>query len=120
MRLIKQSIDLTDNRDFRDKNMTRGDHNRSLANNTVNTDDEFIARLYTSSYVNYLIDNMEKVCDRCGKYDYFNLMKTSLCNRCDEWMDEEFKVECFPTGDRKMIEAKKNNRVDNVERVWWL
>lgn len=129
MRYLKANIDLTDSRDFNKKGLFRvrgGFTDNRVVNNSgvrhvnlTKTNDEFIKRLYTSDCVNSLIENMEKTCDRCGKYDYFNLFKTSLCNRCDEFMDEEFKIEYFLTGDREMRNLKKSKR-SNVERVWWL
>lgn len=132
MRYLKANIDLTDNRDFnREGAVTvrgRLTGDRVVNNsgirpaNSIKTNDEFIKKLYTSDYVNDLIENMEKTCDRCGKYDYFNLMKTGLCHRCDELLDEECKVEYFPTGNKKLIDLKKKkiSRRTEPKRMWWL
>lgn len=125
---MKPNIDLTDNRDF--SKTERGVSRRRVALSGLqrnigrvkrNTEDEFIRRLYSSDSLNYLLDNMEKTCDRCGKYDYFNLMKTGLCHKCDELLDEECKVEIFLTGNRELRKLKRSKKLNNsLERVWWL
>lgn len=125
---MKPNIDLTDNRDF--SKTERGVSRRRVALSGLqrnigrvkrNAEDEFIRRLYSSDSLNYLLDNMKKTCDRCGKYDYFNLMKTGLCHKCDELLDEECKVEIFLTGNRELRKLKRSKKLNNsLERVWWL
>lgn len=122
---MKPNIDLTEDRDFNKDGFTRtrdtltGDVNNIVGLPRVErySSDEFVRRFYRSDFLNYLFDNQGNICDRCGKRDYFNQMKFSLCNKCDEAFDV-YKIEVFPTGNREMIQAKKEkwksmNRLEN-------
>lgn len=117
---MRTNIDLTDNRDF-DRGKDSINHTGTVTK-VLKTSDNFISRMYTSNFVNYLQDNLGKLCDRCGKYDYFGLMKYYLCESCDHLMEEEYREEYFLTGNREMIEIKKRrkNKAQIIESgLWW-